>query len=78
MLIAGDFNFPEIHWESPERTKGVDEVAFVEQLSDFFLTQLNMIPTRGDHVLDLVITSIVSQVNDISVLSPKESASYSI
>lgn len=36
MLIAGDFNLPEIHWESPERSKGVDEVAFVEQLSVFF------------------------------------------
>ena len=76
MLIAGDFNFPEIHWESPERTKGVDEVAFVEQLSDFFLTQLNTIPTRGDNVLDLVITSVASQVNDISVLSPKESGLF--
>ena len=76
MLIAGDFNFPEIHRESPERTKGVDEVAFVEQLSDFFLTQLNTIPTRGDNVLDLVITSVASQVNDISVLSPKESGLF--
>ena len=72
MLIASDFNFPEFHWESSERTKGVVEVAFVEQLSDFFLTQLNTIPNRGDNVLDLVITSIASQVNDIPLLSPKK------
>lgn len=42
----------------------------------FFLTQLNTIPTRGDKVLDLVITSVASQVNDISVLSPKESGLF--
>ncbi|XP_068739481.1 uncharacterized protein [Montipora capricornis] len=76
MLIAGDFNFSEVHWESPEITKGVDEGAFVEQLSKFFLTQLNTIPTRGDNFLDLVITSVASQVNDISVLSPKESGLF--
>jgi len=57
MLICGDFNFPKIHWESPDKTKGADEIAFVEQLGDYYLTQLNTIPTRGKHILDLVIIS---------------------
>lgn len=35
-----------------------------------------MIPTRGDNVLDLVITSVARRVNDISVLSPKESGLF--
>lgn len=30
MLIVGDFNFFEIYWELFERSKGVDEVVFVE------------------------------------------------
>ena len=73
MLICGDFNLPNINWESPELTTGVDEVQFSELLYDFHLTQLNTFPTRGHNLLDLVITNVASQVVNISVLSPAES-----
>ena len=73
MLICGDFNLPNINWESPELTTGVDEIQFSELLYDFHLTQLNTFPTRGNNLLDLVITNVPSQVVNISVLSPAES-----
>ena len=73
MLICGDFNLPNINWESPELTTGVDEVQFSELLYDYHLTQLNTLPTRGHNLLDLVITNVPSQVVNISVLSPAES-----
>ena len=28
ILICGDFNFPKISWENPERTRGADELKF--------------------------------------------------
>ena len=68
--------FPKIFWKFPEKTTGSVEVAFVEKLSDYYLTQLNTIPTRGKNVLDLVITSIENQVDNIHVLSRAESGLF--
>lgn len=74
MLICGDFNLPKIHWELPEQTTtGADEVEFTELLSDYYLTQVNTKPTRGDNVLDLVITSAPNQVESVAVLDPAQS-----
>ena len=72
ILICGDFNFPKICWESPEFTVGVDEVQFTELLNDHYLTQVNQIPTRGDHILDLVISSVPENVQNMSVFSPSQ------
>ena len=72
ILICGDFNFPKICWESPEFTVGVDEVQFTELLNNHYLTQVNQIPTRGDHILDLVISSVPENVQNMSVFSPSQ------
>ena len=72
ILICGDFNFPKICWESPEFTVGVDEVQFTELLNDHYLTQVNQIPTRGDHILDLVISNVPENVQNMSVFSPSQ------
>ena len=49
-------------------------MAFLEILTNHFLTQLTFIPTRRDHrVLDLVITNMPDRVRLREVLSPKES-----
>jgi hypothetical protein len=70
VLICGDFNFPKIHWDSPELTTGGEEVDFMEMLSDYHLTQLNSLPTRGENILDLVITNVPNLVDNISVVNP--------
>ena len=67
ILICGDFKLPKVSWESQENTTGAKEIAFEEQLADYFLTQLNTIPTRGNNFLDLVITSVPNQINDTCV-----------
>ena len=69
ILICDNFNFPKICWESPEFTVGVDEVQFTELLNDHYLIQVNQIPTRGDHILDLVISSVPENVQNMSVFS---------
>lgn len=40
----------------------------VDILNDHFLTRLNTIPTRGNNILDLVITSVPDQVNVTEVV----------
>lgn len=47
MLICGDFNFPGIHWKSPEETRGVDEVQFTELLSDYLLNTITHLSNKG-------------------------------
>lgn len=76
MLISGDFNLPNIPWESLEITTGANENAFINSLNDHFLLQLNSAATRGNNVLDLVITSIHDQVNITEVLTPEETGIF--
>lgn len=76
IIICGDFNFPKLRWNSPIAISGADEVMFTEQLNDFFLTQVNTLPTRGNNVLDLVITSVPDQIENISKLNQIESGLF--
>ena len=73
ILICGDFNFPKICWESPELTAGKDKVQFTKILNDHYLTQVSRVPTRGDHILDLVISSVPENLQNMSLLSPSQS-----
>jgi hypothetical protein len=72
IVLAGDFNLPQISWNSPETTTGVSESTFIELLHDYFLVQLNNTATRGDNILDLVITNIPDLVKVCDVWSPAE------
>ena len=45
MEISGDFNLPDILWDSIDSASGVNEPAFIETLHDHLLTQLNKKPS---------------------------------
>ncbi len=72
IVLAGDFNLPQIPWSSPEKTTGSSENAFIELLNDHFMVQLNNAATRENKILDLVITNIPELVNINEILSPAE------
>ena len=59
--ISGDFNLPDILWDSTDSSLGVNEL--IETLHDHLLTQLNKKRTCGNNILDLVITSLPNRVN---------------
>ena len=65
-VIVGDFNYPHIDWENMEYSEDNDE--FVELLQDNFLVQHVDAPTRGDNILDLVLSNEVSMVEDLKIL----------
>ena len=76
MVISGDFNLPDILWDSIDSASGVNEPAFIETLHDHLLTQPNKKPTRGNNILDLVITSVPNRVNVTDILSPKDTGVF--
>ena len=60
--------------EAMENVNGANELLFVETLNDHFLSQLNDTPTRGNNILDLVITNAPDHISLQDILSPGESA----
>ena len=72
MLICGDLNLPKVPWDCPDSSIGANEQRFVDILNDHFLIQHDNSPTRGNNVLDLMISSITDQVSVTEVLEPNE------
>ena len=60
MVISGDFNLPDILWDSINSASVVNELAFIETLHDHLLIQLNKKRTCGNNILDFVIIMSVS------------------
>ena len=75
IIIAGDFNFPDIDWSDPlcrkVRTSTIDERIQANKLlsitDDYFLNQLITEPTRGKNTLDLVFTNITNSLYDCNI-----------
>ncbi|XP_049943900.1 uncharacterized protein LOC126425038 [Schistocerca serialis cubense] len=61
IALGGDFNLPDIDWDTQMfRTGGRDRASsdiILSALSENYLEQLNREPTRGDNILDLLITN---------------------
>ena len=68
-IIMGDFNHGHIQWKSPESTRGEDQ-QFLLLNQDSFLTQHVLEPTRGENVLDLVLSSQNKLVDNVKIHEP--------
>ena len=64
-VIMGDFNMPNIDWESDSVTLSPNPI--VDCFDDNFLTQIVKKPTRGRNILDLVLVNDVSLISDVEV-----------
>ena len=62
----GDFNHRHIHWKSLESTGG-EEQQFIFLIQESFLTQHVLEPTRGENVLDIVLSSQKELVDNIKI-----------
>ena len=67
-VIIGDLNFPELNWNRIETLS--DEHLFIKCVSDNFLMQLVDKPTRGKNILDLILCSDETLVENIVVGEP--------
>ena len=68
-IIFGDFNQGHIQWNSLESTWDEDQkILFLIQ--DSFLTQHVLEPTRGENVLDIVLSSQKELVDNVKIYEP--------
>ena len=66
VVIMGDFNYAGINWETSQASCK-DGDTFIETLRDNFLYQHVKEPTRGDKVLDLVLSLSENDIDTIEV-----------
>lgn len=66
IVIMGDFNFPDIHWDPLCNTDHRSSV-FVNCILDNFLSQMVHEPTRHAALLDLILTNEESLVDEVKV-----------
>jgi hypothetical protein len=67
-LILGDFNYPGIDWS----TFSCETVAqpFLDLVQNCFLYQHVKTPTRGDNILDLVLSTELPMIEELQVQEP--------
>ena len=67
-LVMGDFNLPWIKWESNEASE--NEEKFLKCIQDAFFAQHVLLPTRGDNILNLVMSHEEGLVDNLMVGEP--------
>jgi len=88
LLIAGDFNFPDISWcngyaqidPNPAYGTGINQL-FVDSINDYGLEQFINIPTRGNNILDLLLCSHPNLISNIKIapgISDHDAILYSL
>jgi len=75
ILLAGDFNLPNISWLdgtgqiNPNPTYGTDvNQSLLESINEFGLDQLVTEPTRGENILDLIFSSHPESISNVEVI----------
>ena len=68
LLLMGDFNYPMIDWEMQDT--GGPGKEFLDVVQDNFLWQHVDQATRGDNILDLVLSTKRNLVEDLRVTAP--------
>ncbi|KAM6103455.1 uncharacterized protein LJ206_014212 [Theristicus caerulescens] len=66
LVLLGDFNHPDICWES-NTAGGRQSRRLLECMEDNFLSQVTDSPTIGDAILDLVVTNVSELIGDVRI-----------
>ena len=69
VILTGDFNFRNISWVNLAASNEIEQT-FLDSLSENFLTQMVDEPTRGDNILDLLITNNPDLFSSVAVQPP--------
>ena len=68
VIICGDFNYPNINWETLHSTG--DDQLFLDTTLDCFLKQHVEEPTRNKNILDLVLSTNGVSISNVSIDDP--------
>ena len=66
LVLMGDFNHPDICWDSG-MAGGRQSRRFLESVEDNFLVQVIDGPTRGEALLDLVLTNAEESIREVKI-----------
>jgi hypothetical protein len=69
-LLVGDFNLPDINWELQTSPHSYRQDEYLALFSEFNLSQVVEVPTRGENILDLILTSERYCVNSVRAHPP--------
>jgi len=72
----GDFNYPEINWDTLEA--GIKSEQFFQTIQDTFLFQHVMEPTRNNNILDLIFSSELDMIEDLEIGCPVANSDHNI
>ena len=75
MYHNGRFNHGHIQWTSLESTGGEDQ-QFLFLIQDSFLTQHVLEPTRGENVLEIVLSSQKELVENVKTHEPLSNSDH--
>ena len=75
MYHNGDFSHGHIQWKSLESTGGGDQ-QFLLLIQDSFLTQHVLESTRGENVLDIVLSSQNKLVDNVKIHEPLSNSDH--
>ena len=76
VVIMGDFNYPDIEWDF--LTAGNVGKNFLDQVQDSFLFQHVDFPTRGNNILDLVLSSEEGMVSNLTTIGKLGASDHDI
>ena len=74
-VIMGDFNHADIRWNSLDSCD--DGKAFLMLVQYCFLTQHVSEPTRGDNILDLILSTQKEMIDNVRVVEPLGKSDHS-
>ena len=74
-IIMGDFNHGHIQWKSLQ-SMGREDHKFLVLVQDTFLSQHVLEPTRGENVLDIVLSSQNELVDNVKICEPLGSSDH--
>src|SRR3989442_888635 len=76
-LVMGDFNHADIDWDSLQASSSGGK-KFLDTINDLFLTQHVQGKTRGDSILDLVLSTEKDMVEDLLISNPISNSDHSV
>ena len=78
MIVMGDFNLPLIDWHNYYAPADPVHDIFMSCINDNGFHQYVSQPTRGDNILDLLLTFNTYLVSDVSILNPFSTSDHNM
>lgn len=75
-ILLGDFNQPTINWDSPDDSLAGKPKELIKLCNEYGLEQINHTATRGENILDLLLTNDPLIISTLDIGPPFESSDH--